>query len=1283
MNAPRRTALAALAALIALAVDAAATGGAVAARPLDAAPAHAAASDAVRPSRPPEPPPAPSGDPARREYLVFLDDAVPLASYRGGVAGLAATAADLHGDVHLDLGTPAARAYAAHLDRLRRAAIERLKVVAPRADIGWQYHIVAHGFTAALTADEAVAAQRLPGFDLVFPDEALAYEMDSSLDVVGATTAWQAIGGPDNAGRGARIAVMDSGMDVRHPWFRDEGMPPPPDGFPSAQLVGGNATFDYPNPERFVNGKVIAARVFVRNATTQTMQTTTPLTACANPPQVTPTNPNPAPVSCGGNEHGLHVAGIAAGRRGTYDLTFGNLSLPTVMSGVAPMAHLLTYLNANPSNGAVVAGLEQAVKDAVDVVNMSQGTVGWLLARPERHPISIAAEGAADAGTVFAVSAGNAGSNGRTSLSGGWKYSPRILAVGNSTSNGSVDQTLSISGAGVPAEVEQIIGSPRGVDPITTTMTGDLYLSPSGGCLEEAGASGKIVVVDRFGAGTCGYPNRADIMARSGAKAIVFYYNDRNLGGPSAQGLALPAVAVGLRGGKPLMDWLTAGGTGRIEIDGTIARAKSDVADVMSTSSSQGPGLDWQIKPDVAAPGEGTMSSVIFIDRSGQRLYRVDAKSGTSMATPHVSGAVGVLRGAHPDWTVDQIRSAIVNTASPSLKVNVLEPRAAMPYDGGPGRLDVAAALDPGAFLAPTTLSFGRVAEGATVSIPFTIESDLDVAATWTAGVTAGGGTGATVAVEPSSLSIAPGETATLTATLKVASDVPDSEHWGTVNLVTDAGGATHRLRQQYYAYVDRTAARKNVLIVDWAHGSKVDHTAAYTEALEALGLTYDVWVLDNAANRVSAPSLPIRTSHPPLAEMSRYDLVLLNTNESKTSMHGVSLSGLYQYQNHMLRGGSFLIAGQGTLNFWRYLATATRLADNATLRRTYAHTWPFTWAGGPSQNVGCEVCIMRYFTGFTPEYTATLSGRLLVPFPQPVDRTARDVVLEPNPAADPGTPFRYPIDLSTGTSAPEGAAGNQYTFASGSVVTGYKPTTSSTLATGLGDYDYAEGIIDDLVPLARPLWAYTGTFAVDRVNPMTTTTQSKVVGTYVAGQQHPGTGVTWNAMFWGFGLEGLGTGGAPNEPNATPLVGTRMRLLGDAFNFLAHNLTDLTYDVVDDAAPSFELAIDVPEFASSPLIDRAEIDWGDGRAAESVTWSDRVSLRTVRFDHAYAGPGTYTVAMTLYPRADAAPIHLSGDVVAGAARNPVIFLPVTVRGPLGADAAGPGAWFGRRDARR
>ncbi|MFN8421973.1 MAG: S8 family serine peptidase, partial [Anaerolineae bacterium] len=842
---------------------------------------------------------------------------------------------------------------------------------------------------------------------------------------------------------------------------------------------------------------------------------------------------------------------------------------------------------------------------------------------------------------------------------------------------GSVDQLLNVSGAGVPPDVEQLIASPRGETPISAEMTGDLYYSPSGGCLEEGGASGKIVVADRFGKGTCGYPNRADAMAKSGAKAIIYYYNDRNLGGPSSQALALPSVAVGLQGGKSLVTWLQGGGSGKVTIRATIMRGKSDVADVVSPSSSQGPGLDWQLKPDVAAPGEGTMSSVIFIDKSGERLYRVDAKSGTSMATPHVTGAVGVLRGAHPDWTVDQVRSAIINTSNPALRVNVLEPKAAMPYDGGPGRLDVAAALDPGAFLSPTKLSFGKMSEGATRTISVTMESDLEVPAKWTLAVEPSGGQGAVVTASPDSVTLEPGQKATFNVVLAVPASVADSEHWGNVVLTTDAGGKTHRLRQQYYAFVDRAAARKNVLIVDWVYGSKVDHTRAYTEALEAAGLTYDVWVLDNAQARVSAKSLPIQTSHPPLSEMSRHDLVILNTNESKTSMMAVSLSGLYQYQNHMLRGGAFLIAGQGTANFWRYLNTAARLADTPQLRQTYAHSWPFQWSGAPSQNFGCEMCLMRYFAGFTPEYTSTLSGRLLVPFPQKPDMTARSVVLQPNAAAEAATPFDYPLDLSTGDKAAAGAAGNQYTFTSGSVVGGYKATTSNVLATGFGDYDYSEGIIDDLVPLAKPLWQYTGDFAVDGVHMMTKTEQTKVVGTYVAGQQHPGTGVTWNAMIWGFGLEGVGAGADGKT------VG-RDRLLGDTFNFLARNLTGIAPTVVNGQADMFEMGLSFPDFASPPRIAKADVDWGDGQPVETLAFSEPIAADEIRLEHAYAKAGEYAVTLVLHPTADAAPIHVKGTVTATApARPPAIYLPVAVSGPLGGNEDVPAAFVGRRDQER
>lgn len=39
------------------------------------------------------------------------------------------------------------------------------------------------------------------------------------------------------------------------------------------------------------------------------------------------------------------------------------------------------------------------------------------------------------------------------------------------------------------------------------------------------------------------------------------------------------------------------------------------------------------------------------------------AASGTSMATPHVSGAAAILVQRHPDWTADRLKQVMVSTA--------------------------------------------------------------------------------------------------------------------------------------------------------------------------------------------------------------------------------------------------------------------------------------------------------------------------------------------------------------------------------------------------------------------------------------------------------------------------------------------------------------------------------------------------------------------------------------------------------------------------------------------
>ncbi len=73
-----------------------------------------------------------------------------------------------------------------------------------------------------------------------------------------------------------------------------------------------------------------------------------------------------------------------------------------------------------------------------------------------------------------------------------------------------------------------------------------------------------------------------------------------------------------------------------------------------SGGSSLGPSCDGGIKPNVCAPGTSIRSTWVWGDTAYQSL------SGTSMAAPHVSGLVALLRQKNPDATVDQIKTAIL-----------------------------------------------------------------------------------------------------------------------------------------------------------------------------------------------------------------------------------------------------------------------------------------------------------------------------------------------------------------------------------------------------------------------------------------------------------------------------------------------------------------------------------------------------------------------------------------------------------------------------------------------
>jgi subtilisin family serine protease len=112
--------------------------------------------------------------------------------------------------------------------------------------------------------------------------------------------------------------------------------------------------------------------------------------------------------------------------------------------------------------------------------------------------------------------------------------------------------------------------------------------------------------------------------------------------------------------------------------------------------SSQGPTSDGRIKPDIAGP-------------DGVSSFTLTYFSGTSASAPHVAGAAALLLSQHPEWTADQLESALEAQA-----VDLGEPGKDNIY--GAGRLD----LSLGAIRAQRTISPQRAKPGDLVTVTLT-----------------------------------------------------------------------------------------------------------------------------------------------------------------------------------------------------------------------------------------------------------------------------------------------------------------------------------------------------------------------------------------------------------------------------------------------------------------------------------------------------------------------------------------------------------------------------------
>ena len=383
--------------------------------------------------------------PARVEVVVTLD-APPLAQARMTNGYAARTGG------RLSLRAASSVAYLQMLAHEQAQVESRIEAAIPSAETHWRYSVVLNGLAVVVPAGEASRLARVPGVAQVYPS--VRYRALGGADSAAPISAWpaspvtrlrsltdqptrehqpaldrtpQQIGAPtlwgptlSTAGNGIKIGIIDDGLDQSHTFFNPSGFSMPA-GFPKGQTA-------------YTTAKVIVARAFPA-----------PEISYAN--QSKPFDPR-------FSEHATHVAGIAAGDNGVVATTGSRVS------GIAPRAYLGNYkaltvptpgVGLNGNSPEIAAAIEAAVRDGMDVINLSLGEPEL---EPSRDLVVRAINAAADAGVVPAIAAGNDfGDFGRGSVGSPGTASKAITAAAVTSTRGSAPDQIADFSSGGPSPI--------------------------------------------------------------------------------------------------------------------------------------------------------------------------------------------------------------------------------------------------------------------------------------------------------------------------------------------------------------------------------------------------------------------------------------------------------------------------------------------------------------------------------------------------------------------------------------------------------------------------------------------------------------------------------------------------------------------------------------------------------------------------------------------------------------------------------------------------------------
>ncbi len=656
-------------------------------------------------------------------YIVTFEEE-PLASFHGsngnksgGMPKMSATSPSVTGESRFNLNSVASQNYRKYLAKERKNRLELASSKLGRTlTPTFVYDVATHGFAAPMTEAEAAQLRTIPGVKRVqqevirrlMTDRGPAWIKADQVWAGGGTPALTCTVGTTCKGAGIIIGVIDTGLNRTHPSFANTGA--------VGNTFAENFTITNPrgatkygncvaNPGN-CNGKIIGLWDFTASSSGTTTD---------------------APDTDG---HGTHTASTTSGNPIKITIPGGSTPYTPTMSGVAPRANIIAYKACNATgcpSSLTLAAINQSVIDGVNVISYSIGGgpsdpyVGF--STPAVDDDAEAFLAARAAGIVSSVAAGNDGPSPGTL--GSPSNAPWVMSVAATTHDRALLRPLVLTGGNTPLPGGGTLygagsASSATLGPTLITKDPAYPLCATGTDPDNSGTgiskpptwtagtffANRIVACQR---GFYARIAKSANVATAGGVGMVLYNQQSEGDSVVTDSYGIPVVHLTYADGQSFLTWLNSGTGHTGQIQAASWNIVASAGDKLASFSGRGPVIPTGIiKPDIAAPGvniyaAGLGSGATCTADSMTGSNCAASLSGTSMATPHVAGAMALIKAVNPSWTPNQIVSALILTARASVTVNGV---VGTPHEIGAGQTDVSKAVRAGLFLPVTDAQF-------------------------------------------------------------------------------------------------------------------------------------------------------------------------------------------------------------------------------------------------------------------------------------------------------------------------------------------------------------------------------------------------------------------------------------------------------------------------------------------------------------------------------------------------------------------------------------------------